>query len=254
MTRERCHGHPGVRALNAVVRGMQQRAARSLKPQPYDGWVQFVDTDGEPFFYNFHKKERSRDFPTLTSKECPPCVLPARKLEPTAQMLANCGEHLLSAKLSYERAVEKARELLWTPRREARALELAHSPCPLDELIMSAQYLGINPVEHRDLMFLVDAMMSPELPVGWMRCADGGEEYYWNGLLGWAQWEHPQYSFLTGVAKHLKAKHAAAKEQERKMLEMNEQAQRQTKKDGGFWHGDRLGPGAHTRHDVHPVK
>ena len=53
-------------------------------------------------------------------------------------------------------------------------------------------------VRQIDFMFLVDAMLTPELPCGWLRRASPGmaegSEYYWNTLLGWAQWEHPQIS------------------------------------------------------------
>ena len=106
----------------------------------------------------------------------------------------------------------KAKELIWEPRKTARAIELAHQPCPLDEILMAAIYLGIDPVDHCDMMFLIDAMLTPEMPVGWLvlNCAgEGGQadEYYWNTLLGYAQWEHPQLSFLTGVATYLKGLH-----------------------------------------------
>ena len=54
-------------------------------------------------------------------------------------------------------------------------------------------------------MWLVDAAMSPELPVGWIRQEPTGfaGEYYYNAPSGVAQWEHPQTSFLTGVAMRL---------------------------------------------------
>ena len=56
-----------------------------------------------------------------------------------------------------------------------------------------------------ELMWLVDAAMSPELPIGWLRQEPTGfaNEYYYNAPSGVAQWEHPQTSFLTGVATRL---------------------------------------------------
>lgn len=93
---------------------------------------------------------------------------------------------------------------MWEPIRRARALSVSHQPCPLDEIVMAAQYLGLSPTQDAKLMFLVDAMLCPELPVGWLRKSTPSGEYFWNSLCGLAQWEHPQISFLTGVADHLK--------------------------------------------------
>ena len=60
-------------------------------------------------------------------------------------------------------------------------------------------------------MWIVDAMLSPELPCGWLcRSCPGeehGDEYYWNLMTGWAQWEHPQVSILTGLANDLRKRH-----------------------------------------------
>ena len=216
ITKERRYGHPGASAVIPIVRGMQQRALRSLKATPTDGWVQFSDNGGEGvsevYFYNFRKKERVASFPKLSRVDVPRCVLPPRKLESSAGKIAASGEAFLPRGLSYTQSVAKAKELIWEPRKTARAIELAHQPCPLDEILMAAIYLGIDPVDHCDMMFLIDAMLTPEMPVGWLvlNCAgEGGQadEYYWNTLLGYAQWEHPQLSFLTGVATYLKGLH-----------------------------------------------
>ena len=78
-------------------------------------------------------------------------------------------------------------------------------------------------------MWLVDVATNPELPIGWLRCEDtltltltptptptptltptltrcediDGRVYYWNAALSLAQWEHPQHSYLVGVATRL---------------------------------------------------
>ena len=208
LTRERKHGHPGVALVLPVVRGMQARAARALKPSPTDGWVQFADADGDLYFYSFRERMRTSSFPTLSKGDVPHCVLPARRLEPSAELLCKVGESMLPSHLSYSEALREARKLCFEPRKAARAIQLASNPCPLDEILIYAQYLGLAPAEHSDFMFLVDAMLAPELPCGWLaRSSPGmaeGSEYYWNMMVGWAQWEHPQVSLLTGVANNLK--------------------------------------------------
>jgi len=208
MTRERRYGHPGANLVLPTVRGLQRRTQRTLKPSSVDGWVQFVDVSGEPFFYNFRTKARLSEFPHLSRTDVPPSVLPPRKLEPCAEQMFAAGETLLSPSLSYPDAVCEARRLLYEPRKAARAVQLASAPCPMDELLINAQYLGLNAAEHAELMFLVDAMLTPELPCGWLRRAApgmaAGDEFYWHALLGWAQWEHPQVSLLSGVAAALK--------------------------------------------------
>ena len=66
------------------------------------------------------------------------------------------------------------------------------------------------------MMFLVDCMLTPELPCGWLkRDSPGmaeGSAFYWNSLTGGAQWEHPQISLLTGVANDLKRRMKAEAE------------------------------------------
>jgi hypothetical protein len=71
---------------------------------------------------------------------------------------------------------------------------------------MAAQYLGLHASSDRELMWLVDVMLSPELPVGWLRRSTvEGTEYYWSAVLGASQWEHPSVSFITGVGLALKS-------------------------------------------------
>jgi len=257
LTHERRHGHPGPPLMLPTVRGMQRRAARNLKPSSTDGCVQFVDAEGEPFFYDFKARKRTSAFPQLEKGDVPPCVLPTRKLEPSAQHLANMGEAMIPPTLDYDAAVEEARRMLYEPRKQARAAQLAHEPCPLDEILMNAQYLGLSPVEHVDCMFLVDAMLSPELPCGWLRCASPGmsegDEYYWSALLGWAQWEHPQVSLLTGVVSDLKKrfkKRGDLRQREQQAREAALQAEQNAKlRPGEFWHKETRS--ATLNHQVH---
>ena len=63
--------------------------------------MQFVDPAGEPFFYNFRDRAKSAAFPPLTRSDVPHCVLPPRKLEPSAQALCKAGEHLIPGGLAY---------------------------------------------------------------------------------------------------------------------------------------------------------
>ena len=140
LTKERKHGHPGAQLVLPTVRGIQVRAARTLKPSPTDGWVQFVDKDGELFFYNFRDKTRSAFFPTLHKGDVPKTVLPPRRLEPTAEKMCAAGEKILTSTLSFAEAIEEAKKLLHEPIKASRGVTLAHSPTPLDEILINAQY------------------------------------------------------------------------------------------------------------------
>ncbi len=55
---------------------------------------------------------------------------------------------------------------------------------------------------------LLDAALSPALPLGWIHSAadahlPNSKGFYWNSLTGAAQYEHPNFSFVTGVAQRL---------------------------------------------------
>ena len=237
LTRERRHGHPGCPLILPVISGMQERARRSLKPSPTDGWVQFAEPSGELYFYNFRRKLRTPEFPPLSRSEVPPCVLPDRQLEDSAKLLVAAGAELTPAGLGYRDAVDWVRTHLWLPRRPVRAMHLAHDPCPIDEILVSAQYLGLAPADHWEFMFLVDAMLEPELPAGWLVHSERGEEYYWNSVLGVAQWEHPQVSLLTGVAKHLKTLCKQEKNAATAAAHMSDAQEGNARTKGGVWLG-----------------
>ena len=98
----------------------------------------------------------------------------------------------------------RAKLELWQPRIAKRSALLSHEPCPLEALILMGHYIGVDACLHPQLMWLVDCALSPELPVGWatIQLLDGSE-YYGHASCGIAQWEHPQVSFLTGVARAL---------------------------------------------------
>lgn len=146
LTNARCVGHPGAPLVMPTVRGMQIRARRSLKPLPTDGWVEFCDDSGQPYFYNFRGEIRCDRFPALGTNDVMPCVLPPRQLEPSAQHLVESGMATFPPDMSYREAVAMAHALVYEPRKVARAVHLASNPCPIDELLMNAQLLGISPV------------------------------------------------------------------------------------------------------------
>ena len=219
VTNKRVNGHPGAAVLRPTVDGMKVRRGRASKPSVVSSWVQFVDFEGSIYWYSFVTATRLDDaFPPLEPRDVPVSSFPLRKLEASAQMLADAGAALvhelanahelrgLPPVAAHELVIADLRARLWVPRRAARALQLAHSPCPLDEVVMAAQYLGLHASSDRELMWLVDVMLSPELPVGWLRRTTvEGTEYYWSAVLGAAQWEHPSISFISGVGLALKS-------------------------------------------------
>ena len=131
------------------------------------------------------------------------------------------------SELSGERLVAAVRAHLHAPAARAIARHLSHSPAMLDELVSLGRYLGIEAAQFPELMWLVDVASIPELPIGWLRCEltltltlsltktrtrtrtrtrcedIDGRVYYWNAALSLAQWEHPQHSYIVGVATRL---------------------------------------------------
>ena len=121
------------------------------------------------------------------------------------------------SELSGESLVAAVRDYLHAPAARAIARHLSHSPAMLDELVSLGRYLGIEAAQFPELMWLVDVASVPELPIGWLRCEltqartrtrsrcedIDGRVYYWNAALSLAQWEHPQHSYIVGVATRL---------------------------------------------------
>ena len=210
VTGERRRGHPFAHALLPTLEGLRNRARRRSHHRLCDGWVQFARevegaADGrlQIFFHNLRTGETCDDFPAELLRQ--PCPFPPRVPEPSAAAIAKVGRTRWASELSGEALLRAARQHLWAPAQARRARHLAHTPCPVDETLVLAQYLGIDPQLYPELLWLADAAMTPDMPVGWLRCdaADGISEYYWNATLGVAQWEHPQLSYISGVATRL---------------------------------------------------
>jgi len=169
-----------------------------------DSWLQMAGDDGTPVFVDMASGVSQRAFPREATLGLTSCVLPPRRLETSAERLARVGEDSWPG-MPASFVNEEARRAIWEPRRTARAVWLAHTPCPLEELVMMAQYLGLDASLQPELMWLVDCALTPELPPGWVRCEVGetGEEYFHHSTCGLTQWEHPTTAFLTGVARRL---------------------------------------------------
>ena len=196
-------------------------------------WVEFAGTCLKVvFFFNVRTHERLSSFPQLAERHVHqhrkahdhaesasgaakevgkaaeplrPMSLPPRKLEPSAEMLADIGaaqfEGLKGNSQEREREV---RDKIWEPRIAARAMHVAHQPCPLMLLVDMGRVLGVDAARSPQLMWLADAALTPELPAGWVEhVPDDGPPYYWNPVCNVAQWEHPYVSYLTGVARQL---------------------------------------------------
>mgnify|MGYP000973805524 CR=1 FL=1 len=210
---EECTGHPMAPTVAKLAASLKVRSQRTgtCKPKLMDAWVQFADGAARlPYFYNFVTGERRRDFPPLDKKSYTPCVLPPYQLEPSAEVLCAAAQEtwagLDSARL--ERAVKA--QLFDSARKRARADVLAHQPCRLEVLVTQGFALGLDAATEPELMWLCDCALAPRLPLGWiassasgsMRHGDGSE-FYWHTVVGLTQWEHPEVSFLTGVAARL---------------------------------------------------
>jgi len=209
-TGERCAGHPGASMVMQAVNGFRVRAQRQ-KPSPFNDWVQFSNGSSNIYFHDFGSASDMQEFPVFERKVLKGSALPYRKLEPSAQLLAATG-----VKLAQEAAQEAGgtdnsefirilKSRLFTPCFGARAAHLAHTPCPVVELVQEAFYLGLDPVAHHKFMWLIDAALAPIIPVGWMRrSVQADEEFFWNALCGMAQWEHPQVSIIAGVIEYVR--------------------------------------------------
>ena len=204
-------GHPLSAAMGSHIAGIISRARRTQRLKPMGSWLQMASEDGRsPIFVDLHSGTASHEFPTVRGISA--CVLPQRQLEPSAERLAAAAEACWRDVPDAD-VVSMAKLALWAEGggRLARARQLWHAPCPLDTLVLLGQYLGLEASVHPTLMWLVDCALTLALPLGWQRVellhAQGGEcarEYYCNSAFGLAQWEHPQLSFLTGVARRLR--------------------------------------------------
>ena len=210
---EECVGHPMAPAVRKLAAGLKARSQRTgfNKPRPLDVWVQFADVSNRlPFFYNFATEERTRDFPEVPANTYTPSVAPKRRLEPSAEVLAAAALQAWPERdtATSERLERVTKAALWdAPRRRARGEQLAHLPCRVETLVQQGFALGLDPSQHRDLMWLADVALAPEVPVGWIPCTALGAEdeatFYWSVASGLTQWEHPEVSFISGVATRL---------------------------------------------------
>ena len=208
LTGEECVGHPSARTVSKVAAGLKVRSVRTgtCKPRPGDVWVQFADaTDWTPYFYNFVTGERCAGFPRLAPNSLTPCVLPPRRLEPSAQILAAAGYDEWAERTEHDAKAE----LFPVGRQRARAERLAHRPCRLEVLIQQGYALGVDASKNPELMWLTDCALTPTMPIGWLTCSQLGSEiaseshYHWSAVCGLLQWEHPEVSYLCGVAARL---------------------------------------------------
>ena len=85
-----------------------------------------------------------------------------------------------------------------------RAQSLKALPRSLEEVLVMAAFLGLpyggdEGVEH---LWVADAALAPQLPLGWYEHADPDDKetkFYQNVWTGEMMWEHPQISFLRGA-------------------------------------------------------
>ena len=74
--------------------------------------------------------------------------------------------------------------------------------------------MGIDPIKEPDLMFLAEAALCLELPLGWERVdMMDAAGFYRNSLLRQKQWQHPQLTYLVALARHWRSADAEAKKQ-----------------------------------------
>lgn len=217
-TGERCVGHPAALVLREMVQGRQRRAKIVQQRKPADGWVQFA-SGGSSFYYNFSHGsggasdelvgETTTEFPQVRLQtRAQASSFPPRRPEPSAAAIEAIGRDgpWAPAGLSGDALVQAAKDHVLAPVQAKRARSLAHQPCMADELFLLGQYLGVDALEFPELMWLAEAAMSAELPMGWLwhePLDDRTHGYFFNAALGVAQWEHPQHSYIAGVAARL---------------------------------------------------
>ena len=63
-------------------------------------------------------------------------------------------------------------------------------PCP--EIFEYAKYIGIDPNEDSELLYIAREGLNAPLPENWKACKSETDEiYYFNVETGVSQWEHP---------------------------------------------------------------
>lgn len=107
--------------------------------------------------------------------------------------------------MSESELTQAAYRHFYLPRCAARAISIAHQPCPLERIIRKGQYHGLDASTHAELMWLAELALTPELPVGWIawQNTDSNAPFYWHPAALLSQWEHPYESFISGLAQRL---------------------------------------------------
>ena len=86
-----------------------------------------------------------------------------------------------------------------------RNTSLRVTPRSLADVCLMADYLGVPWGGERgcELLWVGDAALCCELPLGWEVYThdESATSYYHNTVTGITCWEHPQISFLRGVAE-----------------------------------------------------
>ena len=146
---------------------------------------------------------------------------PRPRLEPLARQVSDaaCAAvlHAASAAADAQGASSGGEGRGWVPGglatmeqirdrfNEQRCVSLKAAPRSLAQVQLAADHLGLPyGGEHgAELLFLADASLCVELPLGWEEFAspDDGKPFYLNTWSGACMWEHPQRAFLRGVVE-----------------------------------------------------
>ncbi|KAL3912503.1 MAG: hypothetical protein SGPRY_008317 [Prymnesium sp.] len=115
---------------------------------------------------------------------------------------------LVQADATYEPAASrKSSAQLCATSLDARYASLAIQPRCVLELYNLSIYLGISPRKYPQLLWLSSALVSAQIPLGWVEIkvpvSEGGGVYYYNSSLGFCQWEAPSHAHLRGVGMYL---------------------------------------------------
>ena len=76
-----------------------------------------------------------------------------------------------------------------------------------EEVVDYAVYLGMNPTEDRDLLYIAEWALTAPLPDGWTEHNDAsGNEFYYNGMTGVSTYEHPLDEQYRSYYRQIKVK------------------------------------------------
>jgi len=192
--------HPSAPCMQRIVMGIRRRM--NGKKRILSSWVQFSG-GSKCFFYNFRTGRRQDDFPNL---KLLPNKWPPRQLQPAEKLVAEVA-NTCWPNLRREALVAAVKKDAWKPCEKRRADLLSRTPCPLEHLAIRGLHIGIDCALHRDLMWLTELVMAPEMPLGWAK-SEGG--YFWHAACGLAMWTHPVEALVMGIVERLVKERAAA--------------------------------------------